>query len=136
MDRREFLQRVGVTSLALPVCLGALSGCGQANVVPDAPTHVDFTIDVSSGALAQNGGYLVKNGVLVARTITGDFLAVSAACTHQGTTVRYVGSQNYFYCPNHGATFSSAGSVTRGPATRSLAEYKTALSGSSLRIFS
>jgi len=135
MTRKEFIERIGVSALVLPACLGVLSGCSKNDPIP-APTNVDFTLDVSAGALSKNGGYLVNKGVVVARTASGSFLAVSAACTHQGATVQYISSQNDFYCPSHGATFNASGSVTRGPAGKSLAQYNTALTGTSLRVFS
>lgn len=136
MTRKEFIAQVGIAGLALPVCFGMLSGCGANNNPFPAPTNVDFTVDVSTGSLATPGGYIVKSGVLVARTLSDTFIAVSAACTHEGTTVRYVSSRNDFECPSHGATFSSSGSVTGGPARSSLGSYNTTLSGTSLRVFS
>ena len=136
MTREEFIEMVGVRILILPACTGLLVGCNNLNVNPSAPTNVDFTLDVSSGSLAQNGGYLVKSGVIVARTQSGSFLAVSAGCTHEGTTIQYKVSQNEFYCPNHGALFASTGKVLQGPASRSLSQYKTTLTGNSLRVFS
>jgi len=135
MTRKEFMMRMGVSAMALPVCFGMLEGCSGLNPVP-VPTNVDFTLDVSSGNLSKNGGYLVKSGVLVARTIAGDFIAVSAACTHEGTTVQYNQSKNDFECPSHGATFDNTGKVTKGPARNNLAQYQTSLSGNSLRVFS
>lgn len=135
MTRKEFIGQVGISALALPACLGMLSGCSGQNPIP-APTNVDFTVDVSSGALSNNGGYLVKGGVIVARTGTGSFIAVSAACTHEGTNVHYVQSRNDFECPSHGATFSVDGKVTNGPARTALKTYQTSLSGTTLRVFS
>jgi cytochrome b6-f complex iron-sulfur subunit len=134
MDRKEFLERMGI-AITIPFCLGAMQSCNQSNPIP-APTNVDFTIDVSSGALSQNGGYVAKSGLIVARTLSGEFLAVSAACTHEGTSVQYRASQNNFICPSHGATFSSNGKVTNGPAKKSLAVYNTQLTGTTLRVFS
>ncbi len=138
MNRKEFIQQVGagVAVLLVPACFGGLSGCSNSGSYPAAPTNVDFTLDVSSGALASNGGYLVSNGIVIARTTSGTFLAVSAACTHEGTTVEYISAKSYFYCPRHGATFSSGGQVTGGPATKALVTYNTALTGTSLRVFS
>jgi cytochrome b6-f complex iron-sulfur subunit len=135
MDRKEFLSQVGMGASALLVsaCLGGLSSCRKKI---DAPANVDFTLDVSTGALASNGGFLVSNGVVVARTTSGTFLAVSAACTHEGVTVDYNASSNNFICPKHGAKFDSGGGVTQGPAKTNLTKYNTTLSGNSLRVYS
>jgi cytochrome b6-f complex iron-sulfur subunit len=91
---------------------------------------------VSSGALSINGGFLVSQGILVARTNAGSFLAVSAACTHQGTNVNYNAANNNFVCPSHFSEFSSSGMVTLGPATTNLKSYNTSLTNSTLRIYS
>jgi len=140
MDRKDFLSQVGVGAAAFlaPICLGGIGGCGKSSKdsTPSAPSNVDFTLDVSSGDLASNGGYLVSQGILVARTNAGAFLAVSAACTHEGTTVNYNAANNNFVCPNHGAKFSSSGMVTLGPATTNLKSYNTSLTNSTLRIYS
>lgn len=139
MTRKEFLAQVGVgaSALLIPACFGSLTSCSPSSGnFPAAPTNVDFTVEVSTGPLAVKGGYLLNNGVIVAHTTTGTYLAVSSACTHQGSTIQYIGSGNYFYCPNHGANFNSAGQVTRGPAGQSLSQYKTTLTGTSLRVYS
>ncbi len=135
MTRKEFISQVGISAaiLLVPSCITGLSGCKKKST---SPRVVDFTLNISSGALATNGGALVNDGVIVARTTTGNFIAVDAACTHQSTTVNYVPSNNSFHCPNHGSNFDSNGNVTTGPATVSLTSYKTSLSGSSLRVFS
>lgn len=135
MDRKEFLSLLGL-SVGGAVVASCLGGCTKDSV---APSNVDFTLDLSSPAnakLLNNGGYLVTNGVIVAKTINGDYVAVSASCTHEGTTVQYQSSNNRFHCPNHGANFDTNGSVINGPATRSLHEYNTSLSGNTLRVYS
>jgi cytochrome b6-f complex iron-sulfur subunit len=138
MDRKEFLSQVGfgAAALFLPACISTLTSCTSNDVAPTTPTNVNFTIDIASGPLATNGGFLVSNRVIVARTTTGNFLAVSAICTHEGTIIQYQSSSNNFRCPNHGATFSATGQVTNGPANRPLTQYKTELTGTSLRVFS
>jgi cytochrome b6-f complex iron-sulfur subunit len=139
MTRKEFLQRVGFGAAVaiVPACIGGLaSSCEKDGQAVAAPTNVNFTLDVSTGALATNGGFLVSNGIVVARTTTGTFIAVSAACTHQGTNVNYNPSGNNFVCPNHGAQFSSTGVVTQGPAGTNLATYHTQLTGTSLKVYS
>jgi cytochrome b6-f complex iron-sulfur subunit len=139
MTRKEFFSRVGFGAAAVlvPACIGGLtSSCTKEGSPTPAPTNVDFTLDISSGTLSTNGGFLVHSGIVVARTTTGSFLAVSASCTHQGTNVNYNAAADTFICPNHGAQFNSVGVVTRGPASSNLATYKTTLTGTTLRVYS
>lgn len=134
MDRKEFLSQVGFGALLAlaPACISGLSSCKKTETV----TKIDFSIDVSTGTLATNGGYLITNGVIVARTNAGSYIAVSAACTHEGASVNYNSGGNNFVCPRHGATFNSSGAVTQGPASTSLTKYNTSLSGTSLHVYS
>jgi cytochrome b6-f complex iron-sulfur subunit len=135
MNRKKFLSQVGIGAAAIliPACIGGLSGCKKTDT---APTSVDFTIDIGSGPLSVNGGFLISNRIIVARTNTGAFLAVFAECTHEGTDVNYEASGNNFVCPNHGAQFNSNGVVTQGPAKKDLQKYNTSLTGTTLRVFS
>jgi cytochrome b6-f complex iron-sulfur subunit len=139
MDRKEFLSLVGLGSaaLALTYCFG---GCQPQNSgVPNAPTNVNFTLDLANAAysaLESNGGYIYSNGVIVARTVSGDYVAVSKYCTHAGGTVVYDSRVNNFYCPVHGSVFSTNGSVVNGPASIPLVKYNTSLTGTSLRVYS
>jgi cytochrome b6-f complex iron-sulfur subunit len=143
MNRKEFFSKVGFGAAAalVPACItGLASSCSSDNSTSPspapAPSGVDFILDVSTGSLASNGGFLVSQGIVIARTNSGTFIAVSAACTHEGTNVNYVASANDFLCPNHGAQFSSTGVVTRGPANTNLKQYNTSLTGNSLRVYS
>jgi cytochrome b6-f complex iron-sulfur subunit len=142
MTRKDFFAKVGFGAavVLIPTCIGGLaSSCSsedEGSPTP-APTNVDFTLDISTGTLASNGGFLVHNGIVVARTNTGEFLAVSASCTHQGTNVNYNPTGNKFICPNHGAQFNSTGVVTQGPASSNLTQYNTQLTDvTHLRVFS
>jgi cytochrome b6-f complex iron-sulfur subunit len=135
MDRKDFLALVG-TSIGAITLASCLQSCQKQNNSPSQPT-VDFTLDLTSSAnsaLATNGGYLYNSGVIVARTLTGAFIAVAQACTHQGVTVIYQSSANDFFCSAHGSTYSSNGGVTVGPATTALKQYACNLSGSSLHV--
>lgn len=122
-----------ITEITNPTNSSTATSIIPVTVAPSATALA--TVDVSTGKLATNGGYVVINGIVIARTNSGTFLAVSAACTHKGTNVQYVASANDFYCPNHGAKFSSTGVVTLGPATTNLTQYKTTLTGTSLSVY-
>lgn len=143
MDRKEFFSKVGFGAAAalLPACIaGIATSCSSDNSTSPspapAPSGVDFILDVSTGSLTTNGGFLVTKGIVVARTNSGTYIAVSASCTHEGTNVNYNASGNNFICPNHGAQFSSTGTVTQGPANSNLKKYNTTLTGNSLRVYS
>lgn len=138
MDRKEFLSLLGISSAALVLtyCFG---GCQPNNNGPTAPTNVNFTLDLTNSAnssLNSNGGYIYNGGVIVARTVNGAYVAVSQYCTHAGGTVVYDSRISDFYCPVHGSVFSTNGSVVSGPAPSSLVVYHTALTGTSLRVYS
>ncbi|MFI0490323.1 Rieske 2Fe-2S domain-containing protein [Flavobacterium sp.] len=122
-----------ITEITNPTNSSTATSIIPVTVTPTATALA--TVDVSTGALATNGGFVVINKIVIARTVTGTFLAVAAACTHQGTNVKYVLANNNFHCPNHGAEFSSTGVVTKGPATTNLTLYKTVLTGTSLSVY-
>ena len=141
MTRKEFFARVGFGAAAVlvPACItGVATSCSSDNSIGGnpPPTGVDFLVDVSTGSLATNGGFMVTKEIVIARTLTGDFLAVSASCTHAATNVNYSASGNKFVCPTHGSEFSSTGAVISGPANRNLTVYNTTLNENSLRVFS
>jgi len=137
MNRNEFIRLVGIGVGAL-VLAECLQGCKKESAAP-AQLTVDFTLDLSQpaySALNSNGGYVVTQKVIVARTLSGDFIAVAAACTHQGTSVQYQASSHRFHCPNHGADFSESGSVQSGPASHDMQQMHTSLNNTLLHVTS
>jgi cytochrome b6-f complex iron-sulfur subunit len=137
MDRKAFLSSIGLSAgtLLIASCLGA---CGKTvvNSGGSAPT-LDFTLDLTqaaNAALNTLGGYLYANGVIVAKTLSGNIIAVSQACTHQGVTVQYVSNNNNFYCPSHGASFSATGAATGGPTNGALKQYIVTVTGNTVRV--
>lgn len=133
MDRKEFLASLGFSAASLMIasCMG---GCTKSSA--NAPT-VDFTIDISQApynVLATPGNAVSKDGVIIAKTLSGDIVAVSQACTHEGINVSFQANNNRFYCGGHGATFSTTGAVTKGPATSALKQYTVTVNGNSIRI--
>ncbi len=140
MERSTFLKIMGTG--AVLACAGCgLVGCsGEDEPSPVGNAGpVDFTLDLTvapNGPLNNVGGSLTTNGIIIARLSTTEVVALSQACTHQGTTIQFRPSSGDFRCPNHGSQFSSTGTVTQGPATRPLRRYNTELTGTSLRVFS
>lgn len=144
MTRKEFFSRVGfgAATVLLPACIAGLatscssddSGTGGNNTSPPPTASGNFTVDTSAGALSSNGGFIVINGIIIARTNTGTFLAVSSLCTHEGVTLNYDRSANQFVCPRHNSQFTSTGTVVSGPAPSNLRQYQTTLSGTTLTV--
>ena len=133
---------VGAASAVVLSCIGcsksADNQASQQNTV-NGPTGIDFTLDLTlsaNAALGTNGGYLAKNGVLVARTNAGAYIAVQQSCTHQNYPLIYNGASDQFFCNNHGSAFTEKGVVLNAPARTNLVVYNTTLTGTSLRIYS
>ena len=125
---------IGTAAIACSYCL---NGCTVNDPGITAPSNIDFTLDLSNAAysgLKQIGGYVYINGVIVAHTASG-YVALSQACTHQGTTIVYYLAGNSMYCPAHGSRFGLDGSVMKGPAQDPLVRYNTSLNGNSLRVY-
>ena len=134
MTRKEFLGLIGVTA-GVTVVASCMSSCKKKST----NLNIDFTLDLSLPAYAvllNNGGYLVNQGAIVAKTIAGAYVAVAAACTHEGQEIMYQSSSDKFRCPRHGALFSDAGAVLQGPASTDLQKFNTTLNGTLLRVYS
>ena len=109
----------------------------------EEPTGVDFTIDLTSNEatnLSQNGGFILKNLVVVARNLEGEYVAASQVCSHESyDQVRFVNQNGgIFYCDVHGSRFDQDGTPLNqvdGNPARALKVYNTALNGSELRVF-
>jgi cytochrome b6-f complex iron-sulfur subunit len=79
---------------------------------------------------------VIVQGVIVALSTSNAYLAVSAACPHEGVQVQFQSGQNQFICTAHNSVFTSSGSRVSGPANRGLTQYKTSLTGNILRVYS
>ena len=145
MKRDEFIHLFGFGATML--LTGCLGGCGSKSENPrpspsPAPASgtIDFTIDVNAPANSRLNdpafGYVygANNSVIVAKTTGGSYVALAAACTHQGTALEFQSGANGFYCPNHGSRFGTNGAVLNGPASIPLRVYTLVQTGNLLRI--
>ena len=146
MKRHEFLSVLGISASTV-IFAPFLTSCSKSSGVAADPvvppsTGVDFTLDLTvaaNAALLTNGGSLIKNNIIVAKTSTGVYYAVASACTHEGAAIQFDNANTRFICSNqsagHASKFTTSGAVSSGPAGSALKMYSTALSGTSLRIF-
>ena len=137
MERREFLEKLGIGA-AFVLTSSCLGSCTKTD---NAPTGtVDFTLDLSASAnaaLNTNGGFIISNKVVVARDTSGNYVAATQICSHEGEVkVSYSKASNNYTCSAHGATFDLLGKGTNSNGSKGLTIYKTSLSGTSLRVFS
>jgi len=163
-DGRDPLQRLctrrdfcvdSLQTASLAALVAALTGCGGSGSSPTSPggggsglpslptinstivgNAITLTIDAGSPLASAGTAALVNASgrpFLVAHTSQDTFVAVTAICTHEQCTVSTFQNQIY-ECPCHGSQYSTSGSVIRGPATRSLAQFTTAFANNILTI--
>jgi len=137
MFRRDFVQRL--PALAPGVLLGAstlaLGACGGAPYV--VPALRPSGLAIPAATLLEHGAVFVQSPVMdrpiyVRRDGAGAFVALLAACTHQGCQPDRIGDR--LVCPCHGSEFSLEGDVLEGPAERPLVRYPVSQEGSDIVI--
>jgi cytochrome b6-f complex iron-sulfur subunit len=123
LDRREF-----VTTCACLLAGGLVSACASlaARPVPVSDGRVRLALADHRELTAADGALKVlpagaTNPVYVLRLESGEFVALSPICTHQGCTVDIQGPR--LVCPCHGSTYDRGGRVLRGPAERALSRF-------------
>ncbi|MCA0957932.1 ubiquinol-cytochrome c reductase iron-sulfur subunit [Allomuricauda sp. XS_ASV26] len=145
MERKEFLKSLGAGA-AFALTFPCLHGCSSDEVdgnLVEEPIGVDFIIDLNSAEaanLSENGGFILKNLVVVARNLQGEYVAASQVCSHQSyDQVRFVDQNGgIFYCDVHGSRFDQDGTPLNqvdNTAAKALKVYNTELDGTALRVF-
>ena len=137
MDRKEFIGKLGLGAafVLTSVCLG---GCSKDMIGPSNSDSVDFTLDLSDAAnskLTNNGGYLVRDRVVVAKDMNGNYVAATQVCSHDGTRAIIL-KNNEWFCTDHPARFSLTGDGLNEKGKKDLAIYNTDLQGVLLRVYS
>ncbi|NID12458.1 QcrA and Rieske domain-containing protein [Fibrivirga algicola] len=125
LTRTDFVRLVG-TSIGLIAFTNCIAACGTDGGDPAPAATVDFTVNWANSPysnLQTKGGYVVEQNVIVAQTLTGEFIAVSSICTHDRNALVFQGTNNRFYCPAHMSMFSTSGAVINGPASVALKTY-------------
>jgi cytochrome b6-f complex iron-sulfur subunit len=94
-------------------------------------------VRIDKGQVPVGGAHLFSfNGrpaVLLQKT-PGDFVALSAVCTHLGCIVKWVEADQELLCPCHGGRFSTEGAVLGGPPPVSHELYPVSLQNDQILI--
>ncbi|MFE9932704.1 Rieske (2Fe-2S) protein [Streptomyces sp. NPDC005533] len=146
-DPTHTARRTVLAAGAAALAGGALTACGsdgektpqgESNVSASAPAasaasgaatpdsgSTGADVLVKAADVPKGGGTVLKEQkVVVTQPTAGSFRCFTAVCPHQGCLVNKV-ENGSIDCPCHGSKFAVAdGAVTKGPATKGLAEKK------------
>jgi len=122
--------------------LGALIGAASAWPVFRflSPIETDGSGDkviVARGDVAGGKAHFFQyqgKPAVVLQPEPGEFVALSAVCTHLGCVVAWQEQAGEFLCPCHGGRFSAVGQVLGGPPPSPLETLAVELDGDQLKI--
>ncbi|WP_164969579.1 Rieske 2Fe-2S domain-containing protein [Aquirufa rosea] len=149
LNRNEFLKSLGfkgASLMAVYCAASGLSSCSKeenvspaSNVKSGTPaTGVDFTLDLTKtdySKLNNPEGFVIVNQIVIVRVNTNTFSAVTQVCSHEGNVaISY--ANGGFNCSVHGALYDINGKGLNAEGARGLTTYKTALTGTNLRVYS
>lgn len=131
-SRRTVLR--GVAALGVVLAPGLLAACSDGGSTAAGTADAGARVPVADVPVGQ--ARVVQAGdqrVVVAQPAAGEFVAFSASCTHQGTTV-VPEDGLVLRCPNHGSRFDAgdAAAVLNGPATEPLPAVAVTVEGDEL----
>jgi nitrite reductase/ring-hydroxylating ferredoxin subunit len=121
LTRRTML--VGGLAVAGTAGLAALAGCSPKSSAATPPSATGPSVLASVASIPVGNAVsatLDGKPILISQPVSGQILAFTAICTHQGCTVAPAGKE--FKCPCHGSVYNAAtGAVITGPAPAPLA---------------
>ncbi len=97
-----------------------------------------LTIDLTSSAasaLKTVGGYITQNGIVVAQSTAGVYVAATQTCSHEPKKAIMFNKTEY-YCTQHGARFDLTGKGKNSFGSKGITVYKTATDGKTLVVYS
>ena len=133
MNRKEFLQQLGVGATL------ALTGMCFHRCTFDNLSDVDILLDLTApenAELLNDGGFVVVDGVVVAKTSYGEFVAATRTCSHDAYEAIFFSYRDEFECNRHGARFDLKGNGLNTFSSNGLTIYNIERMGTTLRVFS
>lgn len=136
MNRKEFLEKLGIGA-AFALTATCLGGCSRDMAEP--ASEVDLVIDLSDSRFANLktvGNFVAFEGIIIARSITGQYLAATQTCSHESLSQVIYDGQDEWFCTAHGARYDLNGEGLNANGSKGLTVYNTEVTGNMLRIFS
>ncbi len=139
MDRREFIEKVGMMSFAGLAAGSIISsmGCKAPASLYTKSAFEGNKVRIVKSDFPPNNSYIVvqhptnEHPIYIHRE-ENDYLALHMECTHKGCGLRAEATQ--LSCPCHGSKFDTKGNVTAGPAKKPLVSYKTTVDASNIYV--
>ena len=129
-SRRSFL------SLILAGCGAALAGLAGYPVwrflLPGSGAGEKETVTLKREELLYDDATFITfrgRPAVILQTAPGEFVALSAVCTHLGCIIKWEAESGEFLCPCHGGRFSQKGEVVSGPPPSALEQLPVTLDG-------
>ena len=133
MERRAFIKSTCNVCLlgATGYLLTSLSACGPAAFPVLKTEIVNDEIQLPLSALSTSNLHLVRPkgwyyDIAVQKKEDAGYEAILLKCTHQDNQLSATGKG--YTCSLHGSQFDKDGRVTKGPAERSLKQFRTSVS--------
>ena len=137
MDRREFIEKVGMMSIAGIAAGSIISsiGCKAPASLYTKSAFEGNRVKVIKTDFPANTSYIVvqyptnEYPIYIHRE-GNDYLALHMECTHKGCGLKAEATQ--LTCPCHGSIFDTNGQVTEGPPKKPLVRYNTSADATSI----
>lgn len=136
MNRKDFILKLGVGAAFVLTC-PCIIGCGKEGEEGET-SDIDFTVDLNEfDSLKSPGSYIIKNDVVVANNIDGQYIAATVTCSHENLKqIKYDKFADNWQCTAHGARYSQGGDGLNANGAGGLTVYNVTQDGDTLRVFS
>ena len=108
-------------------------------LVPPVETSLgaDSVVAATVNELKPNSGKIFRFGsrpALLIRTLSGEYRAMSATCTHLSCTVQYRKDVQQIWCACHNGMYDLNGRNVSGPPPRPLEQYQVHVQGEEIQV--
>jgi len=134
-QRRKFLQ---ILAGGVGVLLAAAAGWPLLRfLAPPGSGDASDQVTINRGEVAPGSVHMFQyrgRPAVVLQPSPGEFVALSAVCTHLGCIVQWQEEEDLFLCPCHAGRFAADGTVISGPPPEALETLPVTLEGDQILV--